>query len=141
MSCLFVFVLSSSTMAANDLATVAGVQAYIVDTPFDSTISIWPLSGGYGNYAYRLTLSEPFREQNTVVLKHAKPYVAAFQEMAFSLERQVCAHIRSISVSLTAALRHMRSLRCVKSARTYLPTRSLPCRRCSGSTTPRTSSS
>ena len=72
----------------DDIATVAGVQAYIVDTPFDST-SVVPLSGGYGNYAYRLILREPFREQDTVVLKHAKPYAAAFKDMPFSLERQV----------------------------------------------------
>ena len=93
----------------NDIATVAGVQAYIVDTPFDST-SIVPLSGGYGNYTFRLTLREPFRENDTVVLKHAKPYAAAFKDIPFSLERQVtvCVPMRGTSVSLTAVNRRTR---------------------------------
>ena len=122
----------------DDIATVAGVQAYIVDTPFDST-SVVPLSGGYGNYAYRLILREPFREQDTVVLKHAKPYAAAFKDMPFSLERQVtvCVNAHSTSVSLTTLNRRTRSRRCARSAQTCLPTRSSPCRRCSGSTTRR----
>ena len=126
----------------NDIATVAGVQAYIIDTPFDST-NILPLSGGYGNYAYRLTLREPFRDHDTVVLKHAKPYAAAFKDMPFSLERQVtlCQCVRGALVSLTFDNRHTRSPRCARSARTCLPTRSLPYQKCSGLTTPRTSSS
>ncbi|KZT74976.1 hypothetical protein DAEQUDRAFT_15770 [Daedalea quercina L-15889] len=73
---------------ANDLATVAGVQAYVVNTLFDSA-DVSPLSGGFGNYTYRLSFREPVRGHTTAVLKYGKPYIPGWRTMAFSLERQV----------------------------------------------------
>ncbi|KAH9835902.1 kinase-like domain-containing protein [Rhodofomes roseus] len=72
----------------NDLATVEGVRAYISGTPFDSG-DVSRLSGGLGNFTYRLSLRTPYNGHTTVILKHGKPYVPGMEDMAFSLERQV----------------------------------------------------
>ncbi|KZT02494.1 uncharacterized protein LAESUDRAFT_752198 [Laetiporus sulphureus 93-53] len=74
-------------MPADNLETIDGVLAYVAETQFTSD-HVAPLTGGSGNYAYRLHLRTPYREYPTVVLKHAKPYVAALLTLAFSLDRQ-----------------------------------------------------
>ncbi|GLB43504.1 putative phosphotransferase enzyme family protein [Lyophyllum shimeji] len=70
-----------------DLTTVAGVHAYIATTPFASS-AVTILSGGTGNFAYRIHLDVPFQGQETLVLKHAEPYVKNYRSMPFSLDRQ-----------------------------------------------------
>ncbi|CCL98113.1 uncharacterized protein FIBRA_00107 [Fibroporia radiculosa] len=76
--------MSSST----DLSTATGILTYIADTPFDSDTAV-PITGGFGNYVFRLHLRTPLHEQDTVVFKHAKPYVPGWPTMAISLDRQV----------------------------------------------------
>ena len=58
-------------MANEDLATVEGVQSYVAQTCF-ATSTVTALSGGFGNYTYRLHLLQPYRGRETVVLKHGK---------------------------------------------------------------------
>ncbi|TFY67310.1 hypothetical protein EVJ58_g1711 [Rhodofomes roseus] len=90
----------------NDLATVEGVRAYISGTPFDS-VDVSRLSGGLGNFTYRLSLRTPYNGHTTVILKHGKPYVPGMEDMAFSLERQVyeVTALRQIRATLPPAQR------------------------------------
>lgn len=75
------------TAANHDLTTDSGVKAYVADAPFASH-TITSLSGGSGNYTYRIHLSAPYEGQSTLVLKHAEPYVKG-TTIPFGLERQV----------------------------------------------------
>lgn len=77
----------TETTNTSHLTTVAGVQAYVANTPFaSSTVTV--LSGGTGNFAYRIHLNTPFEGQDTLVLKHAQPYVKDISTLPFSLDRQ-----------------------------------------------------
>lgn len=71
-----------------DLSTTAGVQAYLATTQFASSI-VTSLTGGSGNFAYRLHLLTPYNGKTTLVLKHARPYVATAASIPFAIERQV----------------------------------------------------
>ena len=75
-------------MSQLDLATSSGVLAFLADTPFSSDIAI-KLTGGYGNYVFRLHLKEPFEGRQTLVLKHGKPHLPGDESFKFSVERQV----------------------------------------------------
>lgn len=71
-----------------DLSIVGDVLAYLSSTPFASDDAV-ALSGGFGNFAYRLRLCNPIQNHCTLILKHAKPYVAAVKTWPFPVERQV----------------------------------------------------
>ena len=71
-----------------DLTTEEGVHAYLAKTPF-AIVDITPLSGGRINYVFRLHLLISYRGRETLVFKHAKPYMKESQEIAVSVERQV----------------------------------------------------
>ncbi|KAJ7122356.1 kinase-like domain-containing protein [Mycena epipterygia] len=73
--------------AEHDLTTTAGVQAYLAPTQFAST-SVIPLTGGTGNFTYRLQLCTLYEGRATLVLKHARPYVALAVNIPFAVERQ-----------------------------------------------------
>ncbi|GBE77663.1 predicted protein [Sparassis crispa] len=75
-------------MSDLDLATVEGVLVYLLDTPFASD-AVTPLTGGFGNYAFRVHLRTPYDGRRTVVLKHAKAYVPGLRTLALSLDRQI----------------------------------------------------
>lgn len=75
-------------MADEDLATADGVRSYAARTPFASS-DVNALSGGFGNYVYRLHLVQPYLGRQTVVLKHGKAWLPANKAFPFSLERQV----------------------------------------------------
>ncbi|KAG6851387.1 hypothetical protein H0H93_005785 [Arthromyces matolae] len=73
---------------SSDLTTIDGVQAYLQNTDYPShTVSA--LSGGSGNYAYRIHLTKPLDGHHTLVLKHAQPFVKDARTIAFSLDRQM----------------------------------------------------
>lgn len=76
------------TMPQRDLATTEGVTSFLQDTPFDSH-TVTPLTGGFGNYVYRIHLRKDYHDRKTLVLKHAKPYIPGARDFAFPLERQV----------------------------------------------------
>lgn len=90
--------ISMPVLHEQDLSDVSGVLAYLQETTFassDATV----LSGGFGNFTYRLHLRVPYEGHDTLVLKHAKPYVAspyvASGEMIpFDLERQVTSFLQ-----------------------------------------------
>lgn len=78
-----------------DLTTPGGVAGYLASTPFAAS-NVAPISGGFSNFTYRITLREPYcaapdldTPAKTLVLKHAEPYVAAWKETPFAVERQV----------------------------------------------------
>ncbi|KAF8079097.1 kinase-like domain-containing protein [Lyophyllum atratum] len=74
-------------MTEADLTTVEAVGAYLADSPFASgTVTV--LSGGTANFAYRIHLDTPFEGQETLVLKHAQPYVKNLASLQFWLDRQ-----------------------------------------------------
>ena len=71
-----------------DLSTERDVRAYLENTPFKSQ-DVIPLSGGTANYVFRLKLVTPYLGRETLVLKHAKPYVKNYHAIALDLDRQV----------------------------------------------------
>lgn len=71
-----------------DLTTEAGVEAYLSDTPYACTRAE-ALSGGSGNFVFRLHLRQPHSGRGTLVLKHARPYVKVMTNIPLHIERQV----------------------------------------------------
>lgn len=107
---------SSSTPVNYDLTTDSGVKSYLADTPFASH-TIAGLSGGTGNYTYRIYLSAPHEGQSTLVLKHAEPYVKG-SDIPFGLERQVIQCLLVATAGMAGAmLKLLRCYRCSKSRR------------------------
>ncbi|KAG6830350.1 hypothetical protein H0H92_001143 [Tricholoma furcatifolium] len=70
-----------------DLTTTDGVQTYLANTIYASH-AITALSGGSANFTYRIHLIKPVDGQETLILKHAQPYVKDYVSLPFSLERQ-----------------------------------------------------
>jgi len=80
---------STTPQEKPDLGTEEGVRTYLAGTPFEIA-NLTPLSGGTANYVFRLHLTTPYRgRRETLVFKHAKPYVKNSQEIAFNVDRQV----------------------------------------------------
>ncbi|KAF8808046.1 hypothetical protein BYT27DRAFT_7099486 [Phlegmacium glaucopus] len=78
---------SNLTPDGYDLTIPQGVHDYLSKTPFASTEAI-PLSGGTANYVFRLRLTNAYEGRDSLVLKHARPYVKSYRTLAFALERQ-----------------------------------------------------
>lgn len=69
--------------------TPESVLAYLkslVDHRFIGT-SCLRLSGGFGNFVWRIQLEAPYRGYSTVVLKHGKDHAAANKDIPFGLDR------------------------------------------------------
>ncbi|KAF9532105.1 kinase-like domain-containing protein [Crepidotus variabilis] len=80
--------MSSTTPATTyDPSSILGVREYLRNSPYDCT-DIEELSGGTANYVFRLKLIQPFEGRETLVLKHAKPFVKDHKDFAFGLDRQ-----------------------------------------------------
>ena len=75
-------------MSGPELATEEGVLTYLKTTPFAAE-KVTQLVGGTGNYTYRVDLQASYAGRNTVVVKHAKPYVKDARSIPFPIERQV----------------------------------------------------
>lgn len=80
--------MTATHTSAFDLTTEAGVEAYLADTPYACT-KAEALSGGLGNFVFRLHLREHYDGHQTLVLKHAEPYVKALPNVPFGVSRQV----------------------------------------------------
>ena len=83
---------SNQKIAELDLSQPDDVLTYLADTPFASTRAK-PLSGGVGNFTFRLYLKTQLESAGgaqTVILKHAKPWVALNKDFPLAVERQVC---------------------------------------------------
>lgn len=78
---------SNQIMQSLDLAAPEAVLKYLEPTPFRSH-SATPLTGGFGNYAYRIRLQNEYLGNTSYILKHGKPYVPGMT-LEFSLDRQV----------------------------------------------------
>ena len=78
----------SSESSDLDLSSERDVRAYLENTPFKSQ-DVIPLSGGTANYVFRLKLVTSYLGRETLVLKHAKPFVKNYHTMALDLDRQV----------------------------------------------------
>ncbi|KAI0094193.1 kinase-like domain-containing protein [Irpex rosettiformis] len=70
-----------------DLSTPVDLLAFLNNGVFASQ-SATPVSGGLGNYTFRLALKTPYQGHHTAILKHGKPYLPGMESMAFDLERQ-----------------------------------------------------
>lgn len=74
-------------MSDLDLATEAGILSYLQRTNFASS-KAKQLTGGFGNYSFRIHLRQPYQGSSTLVVKHGKPYIPGIRSMAFPLYRQ-----------------------------------------------------
>ncbi|GJE85868.1 kinase-like domain-containing protein [Phanerochaete sordida] len=74
-------------MSSEDLAAPDGLRSYLAGTPFAST-DINALSGGLGNYTYRVRLAQPYHGHETVVVKHGKAWLPAARTFELPLYRQ-----------------------------------------------------
>ncbi|KAH7914754.1 kinase-like domain-containing protein [Hygrophoropsis aurantiaca] len=71
-----------------DLSTSEGVKEYLKDTVF-APHTVTRLSGGFGNFTYRIQLIAQHEGRATYVLKYAAPYVAvSLEAIPFSTDRQ-----------------------------------------------------
>ena len=70
------------------LMSAPAVGAFLAGTPFASR-SITDLTGGYVNYVYRIHLLTPFEGTQTVILKHAQPFLKSSVDSALEVGRQV----------------------------------------------------
>ncbi|TCD68090.1 hypothetical protein EIP91_011543 [Steccherinum ochraceum] len=70
-----------------DLATPKGIVAFLESTDFASVVAI-PITGGYGNYVFRVALKKPYQGRETLVVKHGKPYIPGNENFKFAVERQ-----------------------------------------------------
>ncbi|KAH9965132.1 kinase-like domain-containing protein [Lactifluus volemus] len=70
-----------------DLTSSEGVLAYVASTPFASALAE-SLSGGNANFVFRLHLNKPYEGHQTLILKHAQPYVASMPDFPLPLSRQ-----------------------------------------------------
>ncbi|KAI5122357.1 hypothetical protein M0805_004115 [Coniferiporia weirii] len=87
-----------------DLSEPADVLTYLANTPFASTRAE-TLSGGNANFVFRLHLTVPFEGRDaTLVLKHAKPWLAMDRNLELAIERQEyeAMALRRIGASLPA---------------------------------------
>ena len=80
--------ISYLTPEGYDLTLPQDVHDYLSKTPFAST-KVIPLSGGTANYVYRIWLKTPYEGKDSLVLKHARPYVKDHLTLAFATDRQV----------------------------------------------------
>jgi 5-methylthioribose kinase len=71
-----------------DLSTPQGVLAYLAQTRYASARAD-PLSGGTTNFVFRLHLNMPYEGRTTLILKHARPYVARRPDFPLPVSRQV----------------------------------------------------
>ena len=65
------------TSVSDELATVPGIQAYLQDNPKFAAHTVEKLSGGLGNFTYRIHLHRAYAGCQTLVLKYAPPYAAS----------------------------------------------------------------
>lgn len=86
------------TSVIDALATVPGIQAYLQDNPEFAAHTMEKLTGGTGNFVYRIHLHTAFAGRQTLVLKYAPPYVAASAtKVPFDQKRQVLVSLPRLS--------------------------------------------
>lgn len=78
----------SKNMAQQDVGTVDGLLSYLQHTSFAADAAT-PLSGGYGNFVFRIKLKVPYNGHHTLIVKHAKPYLPGNEAFKLAVSRQV----------------------------------------------------
>ncbi|KAJ7508553.1 kinase-like domain-containing protein [Mycena galericulata] len=76
-------------MAAPDYSRIPDLHSYLAAHQGFASERIEALSGGTANFIFRLHLKEPFEGRTSLVLKHAKNYIASAQSIPFAIERQL----------------------------------------------------
>ncbi|KAI0784990.1 kinase-like domain-containing protein [Abortiporus biennis] len=74
-------------MTSYDIATSEGALGYL-SSSFIPVESVSRLTGGGGNYTYRLFLRETYEGRKTLVLKHGKPYPPGMPSFDLPLDRR-----------------------------------------------------
>lgn len=75
-----------SEAVSHDLTEAEGVKAYLAKTPFVAKDAV-RLSGGYGNYTFRVSLVDPASTgRSSIILKHGKAFIPG-TEIPISVER------------------------------------------------------
>jgi hypothetical protein len=59
----------------SDLTTPGGIREYLEGTVFETTQEPVGLTGGFGNFTYRVALKAPTISE-TIIVKHAASFVA-----------------------------------------------------------------
>ncbi|KAJ7292780.1 kinase-like domain-containing protein [Mycena rebaudengoi] len=72
-----------------DLSLIPDLHTYLENHQAFQCTTIEVLSGGLANFTFRLHLREPFEGRPSLVLKHAKNYVAFAKDIPFGVERQL----------------------------------------------------
>ncbi|KAI0073712.1 hypothetical protein K474DRAFT_1666285 [Panus rudis PR-1116 ss-1] len=70
-----------------DLSKSEDLLTYLSTTPFASTKAV-QLTGGYGNYVFRMFLRTEYEGRDKLVVKHGKPFIPGSPDLTFSLDRQ-----------------------------------------------------
>ncbi|KAJ7762411.1 kinase-like domain-containing protein [Mycena maculata] len=76
-------------MATPDYSLIPDLHAYLAARPGFESERVEPLSGGTGNFVFRLYLKTPFEGRASLVLKHTKNYIASAPSVPFAIERQL----------------------------------------------------
>jgi hypothetical protein len=71
-----------------DLTTPGGFREYLKGTAFETTQDPVVLTGGFGNFTYRVALKAPAIYE-TIIVKHAAPFVAAYPDWPLDPARMV----------------------------------------------------
>lgn len=83
---MFQFPAKLSTL---DLSTEAGLQAYLVESPFAAK-SIVRVSGGGSAYTFRVVLATQYDTKDSIILKHTRDYAALSKDIPLNVQRMVC---------------------------------------------------
>ena len=71
-----------------DLTTPGGVRKYLEGTAFETIQDPVVLTGGFGNFIYRVALKVPVTFE-TIIVKHAAPFAARFPDFPLDPVRMV----------------------------------------------------
>ena len=90
--------------SGHDLSTADGVHAYLVESSPFSPSHVEVVTGGYGNWKFRVILDSSViqdealsrllgeRTLKTIIIKHSRDYAAGFHGVILDLKRVVRLH-------------------------------------------------
>ncbi|KZT40314.1 hypothetical protein SISSUDRAFT_1118377 [Sistotremastrum suecicum HHB10207 ss-3] len=71
-----------------NLANAEGLKAHLSQTDEFPSKDVVPLTGGTGNFVFRVFLEEQYEGHDTVIVKHAEDYLPSDKNFHFPSERQ-----------------------------------------------------
>ena len=72
----------------SDLTIPGGIRKYLEGTAYETSQEPVCLTGGFGNFTCRVALKAPVVSE-TIIVKHAAPFVAAYPDWPFDPARMV----------------------------------------------------